>query len=165
MLFSTRAGFVSTLLVCLIGCAAHDDKSKKTKGVIPPTPVTIAIAQSRDVPVQMRQIGSVEPVSVIAVKAQIGGELTKVLFREGDDIKKGQELFEIDPRPYQQAVDQAQAAIGKDEALVAQAQANLSRDRARPPMRKSRPSVTPPCERWAVSKDQNSTYQTTFNSG
>jgi len=62
------------------------------------------------VPVQLREIGSVDAVAVIAVKAQIGGELTKVFFREGEEMRKGQQLFEIDPRPYQQAIDQAQAA-------------------------------------------------------
>jgi len=104
-------------------------------------------------------------MAVIAVKAQIGGELTKVLFREGDDVRKGQELFEIDARPYRQAVDQAQAAIAKDEALVAQAQANLARDNVQTANAKTQ------AERYAalakdglISKDQNSTYQTTFNS-
>ena len=124
-----------------------------------------ATAETRDVPVEVRQIGSVEAVSVIAVKAQIGGELTKVLFREGDDVRTGQQLFEIDPRPYQQAIDQAQAAIEKDDALIAQAQANLARDNVQTANAKEQ------AERYAalareglISKDQNSTYQTTFNS-
>ena len=95
----------------------------------PATPVTVAKAEVGDVPVEVRQIGSVDPVAVIAVKAQIGGELTRVLFKEGDDVRQGQRLFEIDPRPYQQAIDQAQAAIEKDNALIRQAEANLARDR------------------------------------
>jgi len=135
------------------------------RGGFPATPVTVATAVQRDVPVQVRQIGAVEAVSVIAVKAQIGGELTKVLFREGDDVRTGQQLFEIDPRPYQQAIDQAQAAIAKDEALIAQAQANLARDTVQTANAKEQ------AERYAalakdglISKDQNSTYQTTFNS-
>ncbi len=118
----------------------------------------------RDVPVEVRQIGAVEAVSVIAVKAQIGGELTKVLFKEGDDVHKGQQLFEIDPRPYQQAIDQAQAAVVKDEALIAQAQANLARDTVQTANAREQ------AERYAalakdglISKDQNSTYQTTYN--
>jgi membrane fusion protein, multidrug efflux system len=134
-------------------------------GAFPATPVTVATAEIRDVPIQVRQIGAVEAVSVIAVKAQIGGELTKVLFREGDDVRTGQQLFQIDPRPYQQAIDQAQAAIAKDEALIAQAQANLARDTVQTANAKEQ------AERYAalakdglISKDQNSTYQTTFNS-
>jgi membrane fusion protein, multidrug efflux system len=132
---------------------------------LPPSPVTAARAELRDVPVQVRQIGAVEAVSVIAVKAQIGGELTKVLFREGDDVRKGQQLFEIDPRPYEQAITQAQAAIEKDNALIAQAEANLARDKVQAANAKEQ------AERYAslakdglISKDQNSTYQTTWNS-
>ena len=124
-------GPLATLLlvcsaVCLIGCARQDGKSNRAKGGIPPTPVTVAQALARDIPIQIRQIGSVEPVAVIAVKAQISGELNQVFFKEGQEIKKGDQLFEIDPRPYQQAVDQAQAALQKDIALVAQAEANLA---------------------------------------
>lgn len=134
------------------------------RGAFPATPVTVAKAEQRDVPVEIRQIGSVEAISVIAVKAQIGGQLTKVLFKDGDDVRAGQQLFEIDPRPYQQAIDQAQANIVKDEALIAQAQANLSRDRVQTANAKEQ------ADRYAalardglISADQNSQYQTTYN--
>ncbi len=128
---------------------------------MPPTPVTVAAAQARDIPIQIRQIGSVEPVAVIAVKAQISGELKQVFFKEGQEVKKGDQLFEIDPRPYQQALDQAQAALQKDIALVAQAEANLARDQAQAANAKQQ------AKRYAglaadgvISKDQNDTYQT-----
>jgi multidrug efflux system membrane fusion protein len=104
-------------------------------------------------------------VAVIAVKAQIGGELTKVLFREGEDIHKGQQLFEIDPRPYQQAIDQAQAAIEKDNALIAQAQANLARDRVQTANAKEQADrYGAMAKDGLVSQDQNATFQTAFNS-
>lgn len=129
---------------------------------MPPTPVTVAQAQARDIPIQVRQIGSVEPVAVIAVKSQINGELDKVFFKEGQEVKKGDQLFEIDPRPYQQAVDQAQAALQKDLAVVSQAEANLARDRAQAANAKEQ------AKRYAglaaegvISKDQNDSYQTT----
>ena len=135
------------------------------RGGIPASPVTAAKAELRDVPVEVRQIGSVEAVAVIAVKAQIGGELTKVLFREGEDIRKGQKLFEIDPRPYQQAIDQAQAAIEKDNALINQAEANLARDRVQAANAKEQAQrYEALAKEGLISKDQNSTYQTTFNS-
>src|SRR5580658_10567947 len=167
--FHLRAWCVLALVAVQLACnnAAPSGKGPGRGGFggLPPTPVTVATAELRDVPVQVRQIGAVEAVSVIAVKAQIGGELTKVLFREGDDVRAGQQLFQIDPRPYQQAIDQAQAAIAKDEALIAQAQANLSRDNVQTANAKEQ------AERYAalakeglISKDQNSTYQTTFNS-
>ena len=83
----------------------------------------------RDVPIQIRQIDSVEPVAVIAVKAQISGELNQVFFKEGEEVKKGQEVRDRSSA-LQQALDQAQAALQKDIALVTQADANLARDRA-----------------------------------
>ncbi len=161
MSFFTRAGIASALMVCLLGCTERGDKTNKAKGVIPPTPVTIATAEARDIPIQVRQIGSVEPVATIAVKAQISGELKQVFFKEGQDVKKGEELFEIDPRPYQQALEQAQAALQKDIALVRQAEANLARDGAQAANAKQQ------AQRYAglaaegvISKDQNESYQT-----
>jgi multidrug efflux system membrane fusion protein len=162
MVCFTRAILVPLLLACLCGCATHSDKANKTNRVLPPTPVTVAQAQMRDIPIQVRQIGSVEPVAIIAVKAQISGELNQVFFKEGEEVKKGQELFEIDPRPYKQALDQSQAALQKDIALVSQADANLARDRAQAANAQAQ------AKRYAglaadgvISKDQNETYQTT----
>ena len=162
MVCFTRAIPVPLMFACLFGCAAPGDKANKTNRVLPPTPVTVAQAQMRDIPIQVRQIGSVEPVAVIAVKAQISGELNQVFFKEGQEVKKGQELFEIDPRPYKQALDQAQAALQKDVALVSQAEANLARDRAQAANAQAQ------AKRYAglaadgvISKDQNETYQTT----
>jgi len=166
VLFFTRAPVATLLpvclLFCLIGCSQQGGKANRTKGVLPPTPVTVAQAQARDIPIQIRQIGSVEPVAVIAVKAQISGELTQVFFKEGQEIKKGDQLFEIDPRPYQQAVDQAQAALQKDIALVAQAEANLARDRAQAANAKQQAKRYAGLEaEGVISKDQNDSYQTT----
>jgi membrane fusion protein, multidrug efflux system len=130
---------------------------------MPPTPVAVAKAEQKTIPVQVRQIGAVEPITTIAVKAQVGGELIKVLFREGQDVKKGQELFEIDSRPYQQALDQAQANLNKDTALIAQAQANLAKDSEQTKNAKVL------AERYAAllkegiaSKEQSEAYQTTL---
>lgn len=129
---------------------------------MPPTPVTIAKAEARDIPIQVRQIGAVEPVAVIAVKAQISGELTKVFFQQGQDLKQGQELFEIDPRPYQQALDQAEAALAKDTALVSQAQANLARDQAQAANAEQQAKRYDGLfKEGVISKDQNDSYQTT----
>jgi multidrug efflux system membrane fusion protein len=159
--------FLVALIAAQLACNANSPAAAKGpagRGGFPASPVTAAMVEQKDVPVQVRQIGSVEAVSVIAVKAQINGELMKVLFREGDDVRRGQELFEIDPRPYQQAIDQAQAAIQKDNALIAQAEANLSRDKVQAANAKEQ------ADRYAalakdglISKDQNSVYQTTWN--
>lgn len=167
VLLRIRAGLAVSVLLLQIACnsASTAGKASAGRGGFPDSPVTAAKAERKDVPLQVRQIGSVEPVSVIAVKAQIGGELTKVLFREGEDVRKGQQLFEIDPRPYQQAIDQAQAAIEKDNALIAQAQANLARDTVQTANAKEQAQRYDALAKdGLISKDQNSTYQTTYNS-
>jgi multidrug efflux system membrane fusion protein len=64
------------------------------------------------------------------VKARVAGQLTEVHFREGDDVKKGDRLFSIDPRPFEAQLNQAEANLARDEALLGQAQANLDRDLA-----------------------------------
>ncbi len=99
-------------------------------GGMPPVPVSVAVADQESVPIELRAVGTVEPSITVQVKSQIAGELFKVDFVEGADVKKGDLLFEIDPRPYQEALRQAEAAVGRDQALKQQAEANLARDTA-----------------------------------
>ena len=97
---------------------------------MPPVPVTVATATQRDLPIQVRAIGNVESFSSIPIKAQIAGELMRIHFTEGQDVKKGDLLFEIDRRPYEQALRQAEANLNRDIAQEKQAEANLARDAA-----------------------------------
>lgn len=84
----------------------------------PPAPVTVAKVVRKTLPVRINAIGNVEAYSTIDVKSQIGGQLVKVHFREGQDVKKGQLLFTIDPRPYEAQVKQAEATLAKDTAQM-----------------------------------------------
>jgi multidrug efflux system membrane fusion protein len=93
-------------------------------------PVTVANASTRDVPVEVQVIGNVEAFSTITVKAQVGGLLTAVYFKEGDFVKQGAKLFDIDPRPLEAAYNQMVANIARDQASLLQAQANMARDEA-----------------------------------
>jgi multidrug efflux system membrane fusion protein len=95
-----------------------------------PVPVVVATVSQRDVPINVDVIGNVEAYSTITVKAQVGGELTKVSFHEGDSVKKGDLLFTIDPRPFDAQLSQAQANLARDTAALTQAEANLARDNA-----------------------------------
>jgi multidrug efflux system membrane fusion protein len=95
---------------------------------MPVVPVTAATAISKDVPIQLRPIGNVESLASIPVKAQVPGELVAIHFKEGQDVQKGALLFEIDRRPYEQALHQAEANYNRDVAQERQAQANLARD-------------------------------------
>jgi multidrug efflux system membrane fusion protein len=93
-------------------------------------PVTVATVAQKDVPIDIQVIGNVEAYSTITVKSQVGGQLTKVDFREGDYVRKGAPLFTIDSRPYEAQIKQIAANIERDKAALAQAEANLQRDTA-----------------------------------
>src|ERR687892_184678 len=81
-------------------------------------PVLVATATQKAVPVQIRVVGNVEAYSTVSVKSQVTGVLQKAHFREGQDVKKGQLLFTIDPRPFEAALKQAEANLARDTAQV-----------------------------------------------
>ncbi len=93
----------------------------------PPVPVTAASVMQKTVPVQLSAIGNVEAYSTVSMKSQIGGVLTRVHFREGQDVNKGDLLFTIDPRPYEAALKQAEANLAKDNAQLANARKEVQR--------------------------------------
>lgn len=96
-------------------------------GARPAVPVLVAKAVRKTVPEELHAIGSVEAHSSVQIKAQVGGIVTKVLFHQGQDVKKGQILFTIDPRPFQAALLKTQADLAKDQAQMAQAKADYNR--------------------------------------
>ncbi|MEA2325419.1 MAG: rane fusion protein multidrug efflux system [Thermoanaerobaculia bacterium] len=90
-------------------------------------PVTVATAQKKDMPVRISAVGIVQPLQSVAIRALVAGQLTRVWFREGDAVHRGQLLFSIDPHPYQAALRQAQAILARDEALLRNAEAERVR--------------------------------------
>ena len=93
----------------------------------PAVPVTVGKAELRTVPYVLQANGTVEPMQTVAIQPQVGGIITKILFKEGDDVKEGQPLFEIDPRTYQATLDQAEAVLERDRAQLASANSDVSR--------------------------------------
>ncbi|MEO8881230.1 MAG: efflux RND transporter periplasmic adaptor subunit [Gemmatimonadaceae bacterium] len=96
----------------------------------PPTaavPVTVGKAELRTVPYALQANGTVEPMQTVAIQPQVGGIITKILFKEGDEVKAGQPLFEIDSRTYRATLDQAQAVVARDKAQLASASSDVSR--------------------------------------
>lgn len=81
-------------------------------------PVRVVIAVRKSVPIEIRAVGNVEAYSVVSIKSQVTGVLTHAHFKEGQDVKKGQLLFTIDPRPFEAAVKQAEANLARDTAQV-----------------------------------------------
>jgi membrane fusion protein, multidrug efflux system len=93
----------------------------------PGIPVTAGTVEAADVPVYLQGIGTVQAYNMVAIKSRVDGQIVKVNFKEGDEVKEGEPLFQIDPRPYQAALEQAQAAKQKDEAQLAGAKLDLDR--------------------------------------
>jgi len=93
-------------------------------------PVVVAKVSERDVPVDIAAIGNVEAYTTISVRSQVTGQLESAHFGEGDFVKKGQLLFSIDKRPFESALQQAEANFTRDQALLSQAEAQLTRDGA-----------------------------------
>jgi len=128
---------------------------------MPAVPVTTAVATQRDLPIQLRAIGNVESFSSIPVKAQVSGELMSIHFTEGQDVKKGELLFEIDRRPYEQALRQAEANLNRDIAQERQAEANLARDQAQAQNARAQAvRYAKLAEDKVVSKEQNDQMKT-----
>jgi multidrug efflux system membrane fusion protein len=101
-------------------------------GKVPPTarpkiPVTVAVATAGPAPYVVTANGIVEPIQTVAVQSQVQGVLTAVRFREGDEVREGDVLFEIDPRPFQAAVDQARAVLARDLAQAENARRDAER--------------------------------------
>ena len=92
-----------------------------------PVPVGVETVRKGDMPVTLTGLGTVTPLATVTVKTQINGYLTEVAFQEGQMVKKGDFLAQIDPRPYQVALEQAQGQLAKDQALLKNAQLDLQR--------------------------------------
>ncbi|MBA8882807.1 efflux RND transporter periplasmic adaptor subunit [Dokdonella fugitiva] len=92
-----------------------------------PVPVTVVAAANRDVPVYLTALGTVQALNTVTVNAQVGGQLVALHFAEGQEVKQGDLLAEIDPRTYQAALDQAVAKKKQDAAQLSASQSTLAR--------------------------------------
>ncbi len=90
-------------------------------------PVAVAAVSQQDMPVYLDGLGSVQAFNTVTLKTRIDGEVTQVAFREGQDVKKGELLIVIDPRPYQVALEQAQATMYRDQSQLTIAKRNVER--------------------------------------
>lgn len=111
----------SAALLLSLGVTACSKPAAPTK---PPVAITVATSEKGEAPYVVAANGVVEPLQTVAIQAQVGGMLTRVHFKEGDEVREGQVLFSIDARPYEAALKQAQAMLARD---IAQAE-NAKRD-------------------------------------
>ena len=96
-------------------------------GQAPPQPVGAATIDKGDIRIMLNELGTVTSLDTVTVLTQISGQLTEVAYKEGQVVKKGDFLVQIDPRPYQAALEQAQGTLAHDQGLLDQAKADLQR--------------------------------------
>src|SRR6202158_518306 len=116
-LFTILAGLAG--LVVVVGLVAQYNKEsgaavQKTTAAVPVSAAQIVV---KTMPGRLMAIGNVAPVTTVAIKARVDGQLISVKFKEGDEVRQGSVMFEIDPRPFAASLKQAQANLLKDRAL------------------------------------------------
>jgi len=123
----TRAlGAASLLALLLAGCEQKAPPAVER----PPAPVSVVAAVTRDAPIYLDVVGKSAALEVVSVQPQTSGRVTAIHFADGAELRPGDPLFTIDPRPLQAALRQAEANVSRDEAQARQAEANAARDRA-----------------------------------
>jgi multidrug efflux system membrane fusion protein len=111
----------------MLGCSAGSKPSTARASSQMVVPVAVATAERRDVPVFLKGLGSVTASNTVSVKSRVDGQLAQVNFKEGQHVNKGDLLAVIDPRPFQVALDQAQANLFRDQAQLKDARLNYER--------------------------------------
>jgi membrane fusion protein, multidrug efflux system len=107
----------------LAACSGNADNSHVSTSA----PVTVSVAIKKDVPVILKAIGTVEPHNTVSVRARVAGEITRIAFKEGQDVSQGDLLFTMDPRPYQAALEGALADLDRDNARLKSAKEDVRR--------------------------------------
>jgi multidrug efflux system membrane fusion protein len=118
--FGAPAAIALMLAALAAGCSDSESAAKKTAGP-PPAPVVVTKVQRQTVPLTVTTIGNVEPIESVAVKSRIDGQIVAVHVRDGDEVRKGQLLFELDARFLEAQLKQLEAQEARDRALLANA--------------------------------------------
>ncbi len=122
--------FIALLVLCVVLLVAHKPKPQPDQSAVDQAAVvTIKAATVRegDIGIHVDAIGTVTPISTVSIYSQVTGNVIAVNYREGQMVRKGQSLIEIDPRPYQAQLMQAQGTLEHDQGLLKQAQIDLAR--------------------------------------
>jgi len=122
------AAVAAAALFLSIACSAGPSKSTNVRAAgNQNVPVSVVAAFQKDLPVYLVGLGSVTPLNTVSVKSRVDGQLVNVAYKEGQTVKQGDLLAVVDPRPYQVALDQAQAQLFKDQASLNDAKLNYER--------------------------------------
>ena len=123
MALATTLVAVAMAMVFMTRSEGTPQREKREANV----PVKVAAAEQKAVPVQLQAVGTVEAYATVSIKSRVDGQLVGVHFREGQDVKKGDPLFTIDPRPYEAALKEARARLDRDVALADKAELDAKR--------------------------------------
>jgi membrane fusion protein, multidrug efflux system len=129
MIMTTPKSIIPAALWTLLALAACGPKNGGPAAgrTAPAAPVSVAQAAAKDMPLQIKVIGGIQASSFVQIKAQVSGPLVGVFFREGQDVRKGEVLFKIDPRPFEIALRQAEAVLARDRAQLRNAEEEVAR--------------------------------------
>jgi multidrug efflux system membrane fusion protein len=119
---------VLAICAALAGCGSRATKNARASAPPPPVPVGVASIKQGDFNVYLTGLGTVQAFNTVSLKTRIDGQIMQVNFREGQDVKAGELLILIDPRPYQVALAQAEATLQKDQAQLNNAKAQYERN-------------------------------------
>src|SRR3954467_1499263 len=117
------AAAVLLTILTTLGCS-HEKPSGRGKQVVP---VVIGTVEKREVPLSLHVVGTVESTGTVSLQSRVDGQVVKVLVHDGDEVKAGQSLLQIDPVPFQLQVRMAEATLAKDEAQLANAESKAKR--------------------------------------
>jgi membrane fusion protein, multidrug efflux system len=118
---------LSLTVIFLVACGKKDDPQAANAGARPAAPVVVALAEQRDVPVQVTAIGNVESYQTVQIRSQVNGQIQSIFFKEGQDVHKGQLLFQLDKRPFQADLEKAIGTLQHDEAQAANSRLQAER--------------------------------------
>ncbi len=106
-----------TALLSVSGCGPKEQgQAAGGSGTRPAAPVVVANVEERDIPIQISAIGNVEPYQTVQIRSQVNGQIQKIFFKEGEDVRQGQPLFQLDKRPFQADLEKAIGQMKHDQA-------------------------------------------------
>ena len=117
---------LATCGLLIAACTKEERKDGQPKRAFA-APVRVALAERKDVPFEVRAVGNAEAFSIVAIKSRVAGQIIHVRVREGEEVKAGALLFELDPKPFIERLRAAEAALARDQAAEKQSQAEIQR--------------------------------------
>ena len=108
--------FSLAAILSLSACGNKEQVQAAGAAARPPAPVVVTSVEQRDIPIQINAIGNVEAYQIVQIRSQVNGQIQKIIFKEGDDVRRDQLLFQLDKRPFQADLDRAMGQLKRDQA-------------------------------------------------